>query len=62
MEQAGARAAHGKDPYRVVDRNGHILIHQKAEPVYELYYPYLPGHGASSASPVRDSEAWPRPG
>ncbi len=43
VEQAGARAAHGNDPYREVDRNGHILIHQKAEPVYELYYPYLPG-------------------
>ena len=43
VEQAGARAAHGKDPYRVVDRNGHILIHQRAAPVYELYYPYLPG-------------------
>jgi hypothetical protein len=43
VQQAGARAAHGKDPYREIDRNGHILIHQKAEPVYELYYPYLPG-------------------
>ncbi len=43
VEQAGARAAHGKDPYRVVDRNGHILIHQRDEPTYELYYPYLPG-------------------
>ena len=43
VEQAGARAAHGNDPYREVDRGGHILIHQKAEPVYELYYPYLPG-------------------
>ena len=43
VEQAGDRAAHGQDPYRVVDRNGHILIHQHTEPVYELYYPYLPG-------------------
>jgi MYXO-CTERM domain-containing protein len=43
VQQAGLRAAHGKDPYRQIDRNGHILIHQKAEPVYELYYPYLPG-------------------
>lgn len=43
VQQAGLRAAHGKDPYREIDRNGHILIHQKAEPVYELYYPYLPG-------------------
>jgi MYXO-CTERM domain-containing protein len=43
VEQAGLRAAHGRDPYREIDRDGHILIHQKAEPVYELYYPYLPG-------------------
>ncbi len=55
VEQAGVRAAHGKDPYRVVDRNGHILIHQTAEPTYELYYPYLPGmvvFGFSSGSKV----------
>ncbi len=43
VEQAGVRAAHGKDPYRVIDRDGHILIHEKTEPIYELYYPYLPG-------------------
>ncbi len=43
VEQAGDRAAHGQDPYRVVDRNGHIVIHEHTEPVYELYYPYLPG-------------------
>ncbi len=43
VEQAGARAAHGHDPYRVVDKDGHILIHEHTEPVYELYYPYLPG-------------------
>ena len=43
VERAGIRAAHGKDPYQVVDRNGHILIRQTAIPVYELYYPYLPG-------------------
>ncbi len=43
VEQAGDRAAHGRDPYRVVDSNGHIVIHQHAEPIYELYYPYLPG-------------------
>ncbi len=43
VEQAGDRAAHGQDPYRVVDKDGHILIHEHTEPVYELYYPYLPG-------------------
>jgi MYXO-CTERM domain-containing protein len=43
VEQAGARAAHGKDPYRVIDRDGHVVIHQGDEPTYELYYPYLPG-------------------
>jgi hypothetical protein len=55
VEQAGARAAHGKDPYLMVDRDGHILIHQSDEPVYELYYPYLPGmviFGFSSGSKV----------
>jgi Glycosyltransferase family 87 len=43
VEQAGARAARGDDPYRTVDHDGHVVIHQKAEPTYELYYPYLPG-------------------
>ena len=55
MERAGIRAAHGHDPYQVVDRNGHILIRQSAIPVYELYYPYLPGmvvFGFSSGSKV----------
>jgi MYXO-CTERM domain-containing protein len=55
VERAGARVAHGKTPYRVIDRNGHILIHQSDVPVYELYYPYLPGmiiFGLSSGSTV----------
>jgi hypothetical protein len=55
VERAGIRAAHGQDPYRVVDRNGHILIRQSTIPVYELYYPYLPGmvvFGFSSGSKV----------
>ncbi len=55
VERAGIRAAHGEDPYQVVDRNGHILIRQSAVPVYELYYPYLPGmvvFGFSSGSKV----------
>lgn len=43
VEQAGARAAGGRDPYRVIDRQGHVVVHQRAEPTYELYYPYLPG-------------------
>ena len=55
VERAGIRAAHGHDPYQVVDRNGRILIRQSAIPVYELYYPYLPGmvvFGFSSGSKV----------
>lgn len=55
VERAGVRAAHGHDPYQVIDRNGHILIRQSAIPVYELYYPYLPGmvvFGFSSGSKV----------
>ena len=55
VERAGIRVAHGNDPYQVVDRNGHILIRQSAIPVYELYYPYLPGmvvFGFSSGSKV----------
>ena len=55
VEHAGVRADAGKDPYQVVDRNGRILIHQSAEPVYELYYPYLPGmilFGFSAGSKV----------
>ncbi len=53
VERAGVRVAHGEDPYQVIDRDGHILIHQSSEPVYELYYPYLPGmvlFGFSSTS------------
>ena len=56
VERAGIRAAHGQDPYQVVDRNGRILIRQSAFPVYELYYPYLPGmvvFGFSSGSKVQ---------
>lgn len=55
VEAAGVRVAHGKDPYQVVDRDGHILIHETSEPTYELYYPYLPGmvlFGFSSGSKV----------
>jgi len=55
VERAGIRAAHGHDPYQVIDRSGHILIRQGAIPVYELYYPYLPGmvvFGFSSGSKV----------
>ena len=58
VERAGARVAHGKTPYRVVDRNGHIVIHQADVPEYELYYPYLPGmivFGLSSGSTVEAS-------
>jgi len=43
VERAGARAATGKDPYQVIDRNGHVLVHVNGQPTYELYYPYLPG-------------------
>lgn len=53
VEQAGARAAQGRDPYRVIDRDGHLVVHQHTEPTYELYYPYLPGmvlFGVSSGS------------
>jgi hypothetical protein len=57
VEQAGARAAHGKDPYQVIDRDGHILIHQTAEPTYELYYPYLPGMVIFGFSSVQKDEA-----
>lgn len=55
VERAGAAAATGHNPYRLIDKNGHILIHQDAVPVYELYYPYLPGmvlFGLSSDSKV----------
>jgi len=57
VERAGVRAAHGMDPYRLVDRGGHVLIHQHAVPTYELYYPYLPGmvvFGVLSGSKVSD--------
>ena len=59
VEQAGVRAAHHRDPYRVVDKNGHVIIHERYEPVYELYYPYLPGmvvFGFSSGDVVSGSQ------
>ncbi|HWE69991.1 MAG TPA: glycosyltransferase family 87 protein [Acidimicrobiales bacterium] len=55
VERAGVLADKGKDPYRLVDKNGHILINQNQVPTYELYYPYLPGmvlFGFSSGSKV----------
>jgi MYXO-CTERM domain-containing protein len=55
VEQAGVLADSGKDPYRLIDKNGHIVIHQSQIPEYELYYPYLPGmvlFGFSSGSKV----------
>lgn len=55
VEQAGVLADAGKDPYRLIDKNGHIVIHQSQIPEYELYYPYLPGmvlFGFSSGSKV----------
>ena len=37
VERAGIRAAHGQDPYQVVDRQGHILIQGKrTEPAREI--------------------------
>ena len=55
VERAGVLADAGKDPYRLVDKNGHIVINQSQVPTYELYYPYLPGmvlFGFSSGSKV----------
>ncbi|HVB93506.1 MAG TPA: glycosyltransferase 87 family protein [Acidimicrobiales bacterium] len=55
VERAGVLADRGKDPYRLIDKNGHIVINQKQVPTYELYYPYLPGmvlFGFSSGSKV----------
>jgi hypothetical protein len=55
VERAGVLADSGKDPYRLVDKNGHTVIHQNQIPEYELYYPYLPGmvlFGFSSGSKV----------
>ncbi|MHB1711139.1 MAG: glycosyltransferase 87 family protein [Acidimicrobiales bacterium] len=58
VERAGVRVDRGQNPYQVIDKNGRILIHQTKLPVYELYYPYLPGmvlFGFSSGSSVRAS-------
>jgi hypothetical protein len=55
VERAGARVDAGQSPYQVVDRNGQVVLHVKGLPVYELYYPYLPGmvvFGVSSGSKV----------
>jgi hypothetical protein len=55
VERAGVLADKGKDPYLLVDKNGHTVIHQNQIPEYELYYPYLPGmvlFGFSSGSKV----------
>ena len=45
VERAGVRAAHGQDPYRVVDRNGHILIRQNADPGLRALLPLPARHG-----------------
>jgi hypothetical protein len=43
VEQAAARAARGKDPYReVTNSSGHVLVQTKGEPTYENFFPYLP--------------------
>ncbi|HEX3842570.1 MAG TPA: glycosyltransferase family 87 protein [Acidimicrobiales bacterium] len=55
VEQAGVLADSGKDPYRLIDKDGHIVIPQSQIPEYELYYPYLPGmvlFGFASGSKV----------
>jgi hypothetical protein len=55
VERAGVLADAGQDPYRIIDKNGHIVINQNQVPTYELYYPYLPGmvlFGFSSGSKV----------
>jgi MYXO-CTERM domain-containing protein len=59
VEHAGARAAGGKDPYLLIDRGGRVLIHPTDEPVYELYFPYLPGMVIFGlASEHRAGDAW----
>jgi len=57
VEQAGVRAARGEDPYQDIDKDGRILIHSKDEPLYELYYPYLPGMVIFGFSSVHKDEA-----
>ena len=60
VEHAGARAARGQNPYRVIDRNGHVVVHQSAEPTYELYYPYLPGMVVFGFSSISSSKGHSR--
>lgn len=43
IAQAGARLAHGKDPYHAtVDKAGHVVSGVPGEPGYEAFFPYLP--------------------
>lgn len=43
VERAGARVEHGLDPYQLIDRGGHVILHTPGLPTYEQYFPYLPG-------------------
>ena len=63
VEQAGHRAAHGRDPYRVVTTSkGRVLVSTPGEPTYENFFPYLPlmtlfGLPSSTKEPIRLTDA-----
>ncbi len=63
VEQAGHRAARGKDPYLAVTTpKGQVLIRTPGQPTYESFFPYLPlmtvfGLPSSTKEPIRLTDA-----
>ena len=62
IEQAGARVAHGQDPYHAVVEHGRVVSAVPGEPTYESFFPYLPlmavfGLPASAKHPIGLSDA-----
>lgn len=62
VEQAAHRLARGEDPYRVVYRHHHVVVHVPNQPTYESFFPYLPlmtvfGLPSSTKEPIRLTDA-----
>jgi hypothetical protein len=62
IEQAGARLAHGQDPYHAMVEHGRVVSAVPGEPSYESFFPYLPlmavfGLPASARHPIELSDA-----
>jgi len=62
VQQAAQQLTHGRNPYYLPTRQGHVLPKEPNEPVYESFFPYLPfmtifGLPSSTKVPVRLGDA-----